>query len=500
MWLERFFAQKNLSADCLGALGAERNQSNLSKGRQARLDYLMFVKRHFEVIGDRSLVLTPEVEVLRRLYATIESGKTKRSMAPPRDWEIRARALHDTLGYFGLPLSTSESQFEKITTTQSAYYPARHYFQRRENQLREMMESTGPTTIRSPEQFKASIVELIYQLRIENLDAAVREAEELHNQEITLRETKSGKSAQIKILDLLNTKIQFIEAENLTLPDSTIENLPPKRSPSLGTKYVIKYIDPRPDYFYKSHSMTTQIADRTVQLSTSNGQIFFVSERQFANLLESLAPENLADYFGPDPIRHRFRLEAVARDIQLANITKFLQAKEDQSLESLYMRLKKRVDERKFSQSEATPSLSFEINNAGPRVLEASAASDLIWYGWGQHPQFWKHRFRESAYMGLPYAGEQANRKAKKQIRKETKRASWRNRSDSQRQAILRNRGLKWAGLLFGGWLLYQYPPDINLDHMAISIASIQTARGRFEFSEGLGRIVAPKIGNGRRQ
>ncbi len=236
--------QKNgIDPACLKAIEeSPQIQSHLNNGRMGRKAYFEFYAQDFDGPGIK-LVATPELEILRRLYSTIELGKSRKASAPPKDWDIRSRALSETLTRFGLPASLTSSQFEKLVNSNSKYNAAKSYYQKREHQLRELMTTSGATTTRSPEQFKASMVDQLYSLRVMNFIGAVKNAEELQDKKIKFKHLNGHAEFDISVGELLNMSVQFLESQNGVRPNYEVLNLPKSKQNKWATRFARGWID-----------------------------------------------------------------------------------------------------------------------------------------------------------------------------------------------------------------------------------------------------------------
>lgn len=463
MWLDRMLYDRGIDPKCLSALNEFKAQ--LEKGRQARGAYLEMYNRHFGLESDRNLLLIPMQEVVRRIQAAIERAKSKRTLAPPDELAIRNRALQETVTRENLPISANMSDFEKLVKQQPRYDHARLYFQRRMNQLR-MTDVQGRAPAPSVEQFKSDLIEKIHGLRVLNLEAAIQEAPELRMKEFTVREDGNSREAKLTFNDLLKMRLRFFDASNLNLPLSTFHGLPEHKRSSWLLRKARDWADPYgTESLYGFHATKPPEENDYVQLVTARNEIFLVSMAEFSRLLDSLVPEQPEDHFGPLPIQRRFRLEAAPRDSLLSYTVRQLRLRDDASLEELQERLRAWIAGHDAVQGGGQPALTYEVNSGGGRVLRDTPASDLIWYGWGQHPQFWRSRIEVANRKRLPIVGAETTKKDRKAIKaaikQEKKAARWRYASNKRRMDIVRNKALRWSLIFLGGALTFYELPDM---------------------------------------
>lgn len=485
--------EKPRNKECLTAIAASAElQAHLKAGREFREAYLKIFEQDFSTAGEVELALTPEQAMLERIYAQVEFGNKRRGEAPPKDWEIRQRALSETLTRFGLPRSMNTSDFEKFCRNNPTYYVAIEHFKRLENRLRENMRSTGPTTLRSPEQFKAMMLEQINRVRVRNLQSAARQAlNEWRSHTVEFKDVRTGEKHLLRLEDLVAMPVQIISVDAGQSGDSKLKQGLEKSRGGLGTFLARRWIDYIEEYYKPAPTPISQSLD-TVQLTASDGRPFFISEADLLKTLETLSPRAQTEYFGKDAVQMRYRVEAAAREVQLTNSAGFLRGQIDKTFEDLYKRVKERIDNRIFDQEAATPYLTYEINIGGSLTLEPSTQTDVLWNGWRLNPQHWKlredsaNRINAPDYVEFTFANDEvANPKMDKALAKasakEERRVAWRYLSENGRVARLGKRTLtktaKTLAMIGAAYLLYNTDYSTAKDFLLTQLPSISISK-----------------------
>lgn len=497
---------------CLDAFAATaEGRKLLQEGRRARLLYLSALEREFPDRGDVQLVLTPGHEIRKRLFGLIERGKKRPGETKPKLWEVRARALSETLTRFALPPQMTDSELEQHGRSDPEYFPALDYFHRREHRLSEQMTSIGPVQDRNPEKFKAQMIERLTQLRLTSFSAALREAPELYKEKISLAARTGKQIASMTVEELSRYRFGFFTS-NQIVPSHTLKDRPEKQSSSLTSTFLRAFIDKAGNEVYDFELGRDPSFQTLVFVLTSpEGKTFTISESDFNKLLFSLLPHQLSDYFSEKALSHRYRIEALARDFHLAETAQLLRGKSDKTLEELYGRLTKWIK----SEIEIDGSfLSDLIVTRGEKGIDDSNLTNLLWYGWGKHPAWWSVREKASYKLNLPdslavaqsqdqfsYPRPESEKKRKRAIKREEEKQAYRYGSEQTRRRAAGKKLATWASVGLGAIVAYKTAtlPEIpamppiqmpELPKLDLSLPKIQLP---FDFS------FLPNLFGGRR-
>jgi len=468
----------------------------LETGALERKKYLSFYTKHFPKREDQLLMLTPELEILRRTHSLFEAGSKKTSSAAPREMDIRRQALRETLSRYGLP-EMGEGELEQMARLNPDLQPASYFFKKRQNALREIMSSNQKVQMDSPELFKTQLIEILQSLRIRNLMASMREVSKIRDLPLKFKDPLGSSGDHLMTLEeFLELRPRFInahsDADQLQVLDIKVKTL---ELSSAGKVQARKDYENR---LYEYAHLPLQKTAYHLRFKTLDDKVLEISEIDFRKILEALSPERPTDFFAEDSERHRFLLETTARDAQLANLVHFLSEKRDASTMDLYRRLNQRMKGRGKDVSKASQHLSLEINRYGNQAIDDSAASDLLWFGWGQHPQYWSIRIDQDARLGLDYYGEETGggdsvfkKNVKKIRKKEVQLEKGRYVPDRTRQknslkkkaslAVLGAAALGFGQLLEPGNLKNPFE-DLNLPSIGDFLSGILRSEGGQDF------------------
>lgn len=325
-------------------------------------------------------------------------------------------------------------------------------------------------------------------LRLKNFTAALRDAAELEEIKITLKPRKPGVARKVKIKDLRQFKWSWSDGARL-VPDFEFAKLPKKISHSFGHNLIDRYIDSAGQYYYELGSIPhLQVQAQVLMLTAPDGATFIVSEAEFNRLLFSLLPRLLADFFGDRPAEHRYRLEALVRDFQLATAAQTLRGQSDKTLEELYKRLKANLSDITASHNrDRQMFLSSHIRVRGSRALQDGPLSNLLWSGWGEHPAYWLTRARAASRLQNPWLpGDETDgdlptpaspRKRARLAKKEENNQVLRTSPESTKRKTLGKKGARMAAIAMGLFAAYHFGPQVpslpDLPNMKFEMPSI---------------------------
>ncbi len=474
---------------CLEAfLQTPEGKELVSKGRLAQLLYGAYLERDFDASADRKMVLTPIHEIRARLFGLIEKGKTRPGETKPKPWEVRAQALSETLTRFSLPATTNAADLEQLGRSDPKHYPALDFFRRREHRLMEQMTSRGPTIDRSPEKFKAQMVEKLTELRVRNFLSALRASEELANEKIKLQARADKKSQVLTIAELSKFQISFLSTRNL-VPTHVVAETPKKIPQTRTSAFIGKYLDKVGEeiYIFKPRA-ENQIQNLTFILTAPDGSTLSLSETEYNKILFALLPRLLAHQFNESRSTHRYRLESLARDYHLARAAQLLRGRTDRTIEELYSRLSTWIKNERRQTGEAF--LTDLIATRGPKATSEDPVSHLLWWGWSQHPRHWEVRGETSWRMKLPSSKTEdphthrksLDRDRRKEAAAEKERQSYRYGTEQTRRQVVKRKTSKWTAMALGAfaasYLVYtQDAPTLQLPNFTmpeISLPKIQ--------------------------
>lgn len=386
------------------------------------------------------------------------------------DMEAHRMAWSEIQSRYALPANAKLDDLERQKFTDARSASALQQYQRRVYALQVM---TFPQNGREPlpiETVKTIIKAKVEGLRRTNFLTAAKRAMEYHNPTFIMqRRLPDGtiEKFEASMKDWFDgVKVRFISGS--ITPNTSILSLKRQDMDSMdgfaqqvfqGISGTILNRSSKGDYkthpyLYKTSTVYPFFTMQTVELTTTTGQIYRITERDWELFLTNLWLPNFDDLQQEPRDERRYIIEANERDVNLANLNLFLSEKIDANANELISRLKDRSKLTMNSKGRNALSLTDLLKEKSAELFKKSPINGLRWYGFLTHPKFWKLRDTVAIHLDKPslrWDSQARNftekkydlhKKRQKQVAKEEKneviRHEFRKLTKSERTAKLR--------------------------------------------------------------
>lgn len=362
-------------------------------GKRFRANYLQIFQTTFAA-EDIPFFIDPVLEVLRR-EGHNSSLLDRKSLQEIPFNETERLAWNDTVMRFSLHDVSDASQLESLAKNDQHMEDAMEFYQ--ESVVRySLVESprNSPEPFIEVNQFKQSMLRLIAEMRIKNFRAQIHGLFTFYpNLEFLVKNANDHHAHKVSAQDLINAEISIRDYRGSDFGWSVLKTSSSRQawrqvllisSSSPGTYGLDENRLVEASYIFDQPLVNPR---RTVVMNIPGKAVLVLGESDFRRLFR--ADEQLIDDVAKaGSAAHRFFIEGVNRDTELAHLSELISAQSDISYSALRWRLFKYIEHR--DRYSAVNRNLTEWMRLPEVASSAHRLNDLRWGGWSRHPMFWR--------------------------------------------------------------------------------------------------------------